>query len=514
MTDRAQAGGRRAIVAAWAILGLAALLRIHDIGADGFWKNELFSITWIRQPLSWLLGEGMRTETNPPLHYVLLKGWTAVFGSGEAAARMPSAIASMAAVGLTLRLGWVLGGPVAGLLGGALLAVSPVQIVFSHEARAYALLTPFAALAMLGAWRLVRAADMSEVPPASAALWFGLGGAGLLHTHATGAFAVAALGLASLLALAGTRAPGPALRRLVGAGVAAGVAGAPVLLALARQSGSDNIAWMPKFGLDTPILLNRYLLIGPMVRMDFGEAVANGQLLAEMALGTVTAVVLIVLAGRVLRDRPSRAVLLVFPLLFVLLMSGVSLVRPILIPRVGLWLSVPICLCVARIMTSDLRLVARGVAGVLFGACLAIGLWNNVTDPAQHKPDWRALLAAHPVDTAEGPVLVAGPHAAPLGVTLYNKGPVVRPVRHWVACPGLPVTVADRLERSVSGAETIDTAGLAALIASGRGVVLYLDDDDAVLIGRILAPAPWFAAARRSALPGLIVFSWQPRTGA
>ena len=339
-------------------------------------------------------------------------------------------------------------------------------------------------------------------------MWFGLGCAGLLHTHATGAFAVAALGLASLLALAGSPHPWPALRRLVGAGAVAGLAGAPVLLALARQTGSDNIAWMPKFGIDTPILLNRYLLIGPMVRTEFGEALANGQLLAEMALGTVTAVALIVLSGRVWRDGPARAVLLMFPLLFVLLLAAVSLVRPILIPRVGLWLSVPICLGVARIMTSDLHRWARGAAGVLYGACLAVGLWNNVIDPAQHKPDWRALLAAHPVDTAEGPVLVAGPHAAPLGVTLYNNGPVARPLRHWIAVPGLPVTLADRLERRVSGAETIDTAGLAALVASGRGVVLFLDDDDEVLIGRVLEPAPWFAAARRSVLPGLIVFTW------
>jgi len=60
----------------------------------------------------------------------------------------------------------------------------------------------------------------------------------------------------------------------------------------------------------------------------------------------------------------------------------------------------------------------------------------------------------------------------------------------------------------VSGATTIDTDGLAALVASGRGVVLYLDDDDEILIGRLLAPAPWFAAARRSVLPGLIVFTW------
>ncbi len=490
------------------IIGLGALLRLHGIGADGFWKNELFSLTWIRQPVTWLLGEGMRTETNPPLHYLLLKGWTALFGTSEVAARLPSAIASLAAVAVALRLGQAIERGPAALLGGLFLAITPVQIVFSHEARAYALLPLFAGLAMLGAHRLLRAAAAPGTPPATAALWFGLGCAGLLHTHATGAFAVAALGLACLIALIGTPNPGPVLRRLILAGLAAGLAAAPVLLALARQSGSDNIAWMPKFGLDTPIIFSRYLLIGPMVRSDFGETAANGQLLAEMGLGAVTALTLIVMSGRALRDTAARAVLLIFPLLFILLVAGMSLSRPILSPRIILWISVPICLCAARILASDLPRVARIIAGTLYAACLAVGLWNNVIDPAQHKPDWRALLAAFPVTIEAGPILVAGPHAAPLGITFYSEAPVRRPLRHWIANPALPVTVADRLERDVSGATTIDTDGLAALVASGRGVVLYLDDDDEVLIGRLLAPAPWFAAARRSLLPGLTVFTW------
>jgi hypothetical protein len=38
--------------------------------------------------------------------------------------------------------------------------------------------------------------------------------------------------------------------------------------------------------------------------------------------------------------------------------------------------------------------------------------------------------------------------------------------------------------------------------------VLYLDDDDELLIARYLAPTAWFATARRSQLPGLLVFVW------
>ncbi len=503
------------VASAWpamVVLVVAALLRLHDVAADRFWKNELFSLTWVRHPFAWLVGEGMRIETNPPLYYIVLKGWVAVFGTGEAAARMPSVLAGVIAVGLTIKLGRELGNPRAGLLGGLLLAVTPVQIVYSHEARAYGLLPMFAVMAMIGANRLLRAANAatpaSATPPVSAAVWFGLGAAGLLHTHATGAFAVAALGLVMLLALWDTPHPGPALRRLVVASLVAGMVAAPVLLALARQSNSDNIYWMPKFGLDTPVLLNRYLLIGPMVRTEFGELAAHYQLLAEMALGTLTAALLIGLALRRLRDGAERALLLFFPLLFVLLLAGVSLVRPILIPRVALWVSAPICLTAAVLLTGGLGRLPRILVGGLLGACFAVGLWNNALAPAQHKPDWTALLRDNPIDQAAGPTLVGGPHAGPLGVAFYAQGPIRRPLLQWLADPSLPVTVADRLERETAGATTIDTAGLASLIAAGGGVVLFLDDDDEILIDRHLAAAPWFVQARRSVYPGLIVFTW------
>ncbi len=496
-------------LAATAVLLIAAALRLHDLDGDAFWKNELFSMVWQRQSVDFLLGEGMRVETNPPLHFLILKAWTALFGTSEFAARMPSVLASVAAVGLAMRLGRELAGPAIGLLGGTLLAVTPVQIVFAHEARAYALLPMFALLAMLGANRLLRAAETAPgVPPLSGPLLFALGCAGLMYSHATGIFAVAALGLVSLAALAGSPAPRPALLRLVAAGAAASLLAAPVLLAMLTQTNSANIGWMPKFGLDTPILLNRYLLIGPMVRTDLGEEGSHVELLGEMGLGTVTALLLIIVSLREIRATRARALLVVFPLLFVLLLAAVSLARPVLIPRVALWVSAPICLAVAMVLTGRLAWWLRGMVGALLAACVAIGLWNNVASPAQRKPDWRALLAAEPQRQASGAVLVAGPHAGPLGMAFYANGPIARPLRHWAPDPAMPITTADRLERRTSGATPIDTVGIGDLIAAGRGVVLYLDDDDEILIGRHLEAQPWFAAARRSTLPGLILFTW------
>ncbi len=502
---------------------LAAVLRLHGAGDDAFWKNELFSIAWSAQPLGFLLGEGLFTETNPPLYFVILKAWTALFGTtllggGEFTARAPSVLISIACIPLIAKLGHELLSRKAGLIAAGVLAVTPVQVYFAHEARAYALLPLFALVALLGAARLLRPRLLGQSRPTAVPWLLYAGGCiGLVHSHATGVFAVASLGMIMLLAFAAGPTPVRDIRRLVAANFAIAVLCLPVLIAMLVQSGSANIGWMPGPGLDTPVILNRFLLIGPMVRSDLGVDGSRTELLTEMGLASVTALTLILLTARAVPGpgKPARALLLYLPLLFVAILIAVSLARPVLIPRVTIWLSVPICLAVAAILTGRLVWPARAFAGVLMGCCLAIGLWNNVLAPAQHKPDWRALLAAHPtgiadapVLIADAPVLIAGPHAGPLGIAHYTDGPIRRRLLHWTTTPERPATTADLLERRVSGATAIATADLAALIAGGTPVVLYLDDDDEVLIDVHLAHEPWFAAGRRTTHPGLLVFAW------
>ena len=50
-----------------ALTFLAGLLRLVGIGEEAFWKNELFSVYWVRNPFDFLLTRGLISETNPPL---------------------------------------------------------------------------------------------------------------------------------------------------------------------------------------------------------------------------------------------------------------------------------------------------------------------------------------------------------------------------------------------------------------------------------------------------------------
>jgi len=486
-----------------AIVLLAAVLRLHDAGAEGFWKNELFSVVWSRQPVSFLISEGLRVETNPPLYYVMLKAWTLLAGESEFAARLPSVIAATLAVPLTYLLGRELLGVRAGLWGAGLLAVTPLQIYFAHEVRAYALLPAFALLAMLGVARMLAAAQEGRTLPVSGMALYAGGCTGLVHTHAIGMFAVATLFMLTLTTL--RTAPRATVLRFLGATAVVAALSLPIATSMAVQSHSANIGWMPAFGYDTLLILNRYLLIGPLVRGDLGIEGSRAELMGEMVLASFTALTLIWLGGRRLTDQRARLLLLEVPVAFILLLSAVSIMRPVLIPRVALWLSPLICLVVAALIAER---PVRRLAGAAFALCVALGLWNNVAVPAQHKPDWRALIAAYPPGVADGPVLVAGPHAGPLGIGFHAAGAIKAELRHWVPDPARPATTADQLERRVSGAQPIETADIARRIAGGRPVVLFLDDDDEILIGQALAAETWFAGARRQVLPGLTVFAW------
>lgn len=118
------------------------------------------------------------SDTSPPLYYLLLNGWTRLFGTGDAALRLFSVLCGV----LTLPLLWILGRQVGPprLAGSAclLFSFSQVAIYNSAEGRMYALLWIFGAGLAWLSLRLSR--RPGDLPTAIA--WVLAGTAGLL-TH-------------------------------------------------------------------------------------------------------------------------------------------------------------------------------------------------------------------------------------------------------------------------------------------------------------------------------------------
>lgn len=170
-------------------------------------------------------------------YYMLMHGWTAVFGDSQAAMRMPSALAMSGTAALVALIGRQLFSRRAGLCGGMLFALIPVVSRFGQEARGYALVVLAASLATL---LLLRALDR----PRSWGRWAGY------------ALCVAAVGLLHLIALtvlsghlAAVVLRGRHERRVVWCfcvAAAAGLACVVPVVVVGMSQASRQLFWLPE----------------------------------------------------------------------------------------------------------------------------------------------------------------------------------------------------------------------------------------------------------------------------
>ncbi|HKV11846.1 MAG TPA: glycosyltransferase family 39 protein [Thermoanaerobaculia bacterium] len=126
-----------------ALLILGAALRLYALGVQAFDCDELYALRI--QGNSWkeigaLFGRSAFHDFHPPISYLLFMLWIALFGMGEAAVRSLPALLGLVSIGLQGFLGRRAGGVWVGLAGAAFLAVNPLHIAYSQEARPYALL--------------------------------------------------------------------------------------------------------------------------------------------------------------------------------------------------------------------------------------------------------------------------------------------------------------------------------------------------------------------------------------
>src|SRR3954447_9074298 len=176
--------------AGWALLGItagAAALRFSTLGVQSFWHDEAVTVGRVLHPgLGGTLREIPSSKAAPPLYYVLAWLWTTVFGVSEAGIRSLSAVCGTATVPVAYAIGARLVSRRAGLLAALAVAVSPLLVWYSQEARAYALLVLTSALTI---WFF--AAALQE-PERRRWLWWWAAASSLaLLSHYFAAFVVA-----------------------------------------------------------------------------------------------------------------------------------------------------------------------------------------------------------------------------------------------------------------------------------------------------------------------------------
>lgn len=126
-----------AIVAGLTLVG--AVPRFYGLDSRDFWFDESCTFIYVHNLFNWPAGSSLLTESTNLPYYVLLRGWSSLFGDSEAAYRSFSALTSVLTIPLLALAAFRLAGVWAGAICAAFAAFHPLHIYYAHEARAYAL---------------------------------------------------------------------------------------------------------------------------------------------------------------------------------------------------------------------------------------------------------------------------------------------------------------------------------------------------------------------------------------
>lgn len=201
-TERQGRGGSspaRLVVPFAFALALVAGVALRFLSTSELWLDEALSVNIAREGVSGLFA-ALRHDGHPPLYYLLLFGWTELFGTSDIAVRALSGVVSCASLPVTFLVARRLRGPQVGWAAVLLLASSPFATRYATETRMYSLVVLLTLLGMLAVLRVLEGGRIPDL-----AFLAGASGA-LVLTHYWGFFLVATSGaLLTGLAVRGYR---------------------------------------------------------------------------------------------------------------------------------------------------------------------------------------------------------------------------------------------------------------------------------------------------------------------
>lgn len=388
------------------LVAIAAALRLSTLSAKGFWGDEVSTLFLAREHLGPMLHGIARLESTPPLYYVLAKGWYALFGGSEAAMRSLPALLGVATVPAAYLAAAELVSRRAAMVTAALIAVNPVLIWYSGEARSYALVV---LLSALGLWAFAAALHGRR----RALAWWALVSCAALATHYFAAFLIAPEAFFLL------RARGPSRALLLALVAPAATAGALLPLAL-QQSSYGHTSWIAR----TPLILR--------VLRTPGDLLVGFDAPAALVLGAAVTLLAAVGMRRALtgatQGRHGRGVVLAAKLGLaavalpaLLALAGVDYfdsrnVIPALVPLV--------------VVGAAGFAARRGRAAMIVPACLCATslavVAATASEPKYHSEDWRTAAQALGPEVVPRAIVVAPGQAGRKTLEVYLRG--ARPV--------------------------------------------------------------------------------------
>jgi 4-amino-4-deoxy-L-arabinose transferase-like glycosyltransferase len=409
----------------WIVAGLTALgagLRFATLGVQSYHHDEIVTASRVLRGDFWHAMDAVGfSESAPPLYYALAWLWAQATGTGEYGLRSLSALAGTATVPVAFLLGAELRGRRAGLVAAALVAVNPMLLWYSQEARGYALLVLLTAVAALF---FVRGLDRGRRRDLVA---WGIASALALATHYFAFFPVALEGLWLL------RRRGRAALAGLGVVLAAGLMLAPLAL---HQMSLGHAEWIGDRSLG-------HRLWEAGVTFAVGE---TGDVIAqpERLLPAVVPLAAMLLAFALLGLRGDRDERRAGGRMLAL--AGATVITPLaiaaLVPSKDYVLArnllpalVPLLAVVA--VGSTLRRAPR--AGALAAAALIVysfgfSIWAGAS-PTLRRPDWRSVAAS------------LGEPEAPRAMVTWTLGQAS--LRHYLSTGSFQVAASEGFSWSV-----------------------------------------------------------------
>lgn len=397
----------------WLIFAMVvgAILRFHDLEAESLWLDEWLSLESARKPLWSIIGPDAAMGTDPPFYIAILHVWIRLMGESEGSLRSPSVIFGVLSVGMIYGVGRLLGGQWVAALAAMMLAVSPLHVKYSQDARMYTLFTLLALMAMYSvAWITTRKSGDEDqrgvssldvrtrasrfVVPMYVWILYVVGAGASMLTHMTGLFVpIASNMVIALWWWPRRRETGTFVRRWTVAQFVCllfPLSWAPAYLRQATVS--VKIFWMESLTLDavidavTTVYLPQYF---------WRLAMPAGLLILALALYGI---------WRSRGDRVRTYFLVGYWLLTPLMALIISLRRPIFLSRPLIWTSAALYVAVAMGVSS---LPSKALRWLMAVAIIGIGLKGTMNYHSWYSNEpWDKVVHFVSDQTIEGDLVL------------------------------------------------------------------------------------------------------------
>ena len=436
-----------------AITLLGAVLRVYP--SRSVWLDEAISVAQARLPFGRMFHQLMTDDLHPPLWGALLWLDVRLLGDGPMAIRVPSIVAGTACVPLLYLLGRELYDRRAGLVAALIMAVTPLAVWYSGEARMYALYLFWSILALLGQARVLRRGGRGG--------WvlFVVGSAGMFYTHYFAVLQLCAQHLIFAVAVARGRLGGGRIRPLRRPWLLSMAATALLCLPLApyvlqQLAHGGRPGGAPATGTVSP-----YVVAANLV-WSLGGYHSDAQMTRLVALWPIAMLLVLVLLGKGRSWATSLlGAVVVVPVLGAFLVS--VQVRTFFEVRYFISIVPALILLLARAATSWLASArARVVAAALIALTMLAGLADEQFDRGNPRLyDYRAAFHYVEAQARPGDLLLYAPDYLTPVVDYYHPGLPSAPVQ-----AGEPVPPA--AGRILLLASFLDEPGTADLAAATR----------------------------------------------